>query len=159
MRRAIAAATLIFTLSMIALAQLSPSPPDNLSKQEKREYPVRLAEQTFRYSLMRNDRETLNKLLADECTITNHRGETRNKIEYLEYLRIGEPTLDNYKAENVRVNFSKKNVATVTGRAIVHERRPGEDVTTTGHFTRVYEKRRGTWLLISSRTILEPPNQ
>jgi hypothetical protein len=128
--------------------------PSKEAKVQKKVAQVLKAEDDFRLVKLHNDTEALRRIIADEFIGVNQYDARRNKDEFIELFKTFPTAGLTCSGMDVRLNG---DTAIVTGS--MNEVHPG--LTENLAFTRVYVKRDGRWLLLSSSQLLpyDPESQ
>jgi ketosteroid isomerase-like protein len=107
------------------------------------------ADRTYITALRAADVNALNKLFADDYTVTKSTGEHWNKAKHLAYIKSGEHKFLKLGATEVKPRLYG-NVAVVTGSLTwdAHD----ENGNSSGHsrYTHVYVKRNGRWQMVQN---------
>lgn len=136
---------LTFALGLASFNLLNFSSPAFNSRDEEA---IRLIERQYIQANVDGDTATLDRILADEFTIRSRRGFT-TKAERLALLENPGFEFKAIKTDNVKVEVNGDS-ATVTGEASVESRRYDEVFASPSYrFTRIYEKRDGSWKIVS----------
>src|SRR5262245_38204203 len=120
-----------------------------LSDGSKDEQEVRAAETLFNEARGRADVAALDRLLADDWTITHGDGSTDTKAKYLSDLRSGARKFDFVKQDEFSVRLYG-DTAVASGFTNSSVQYYGQLQGGPLRFTRVYVKRNGRWLMIVS---------
>lgn len=149
MRRVlIAASVLLLIMSSPALGQMGAHKQDRKSKAEQ-EVLKRL--DNWIDALKRGDTTALNEIIADDFTIITSDGAQLNKEQDLEPIKSGDLKFEAIKTEGVKV-FVYGKTAVVTGIAAFKIVYKGKASDIRERFFDVYQKRKGQWLVIASRS-------
>jgi ketosteroid isomerase-like protein len=139
-----------------AASSPAPSATASVSAGINAEQEVRgIAEETFK-AFVQQDAAALERLLPDDFTHTNPRGEVRTKSDAIALAKSGDYKIEVGKTEDVKVRMFD-NAALVTGRRIEKSTYKGKKNDVATQFTSVYVKRNGKWQCVSSQLTLIPP--
>ncbi len=121
------------------------------------EQEIRAAEKLWNESRARADVAALDRLLADEWTVTHGDGTIDSKKQYLDDLRTGvRKFFGDVKQDDftVRVNGDTAVAAGVSDSKVEYKGKPSGGAL---RFTRVYQKRDGRWQMIVSHATRRQP--
>jgi ketosteroid isomerase-like protein len=121
------------------------------------EQEIRAAEKLWNESRVRADVAALDRLLADEWTVTHGDGTIDTKKQYLDDLRTGvRKFFGDVKQDDftVRVNGDTAVAAGVSDSKVEYKGKPSGGAL---RFTRVYQKRDGRWQMIVSHATRRQP--
>lgn len=97
------------------------------------------------------DTAALERILADDFSISGYRGSVENKAERLALVEDPNKTFRSIDTRNVEVTFLRGR-ACVTGEAVIRGSDYGRDFVSLPYsYVRTYERRDGRWQLISVR--------
>jgi len=102
-------------------------------------------------ALRRSDMAALNRIIADDFIIIGAEGMVRSKEQDLEPIRSGDLRFDSLTTEGVKV-FVYGDTAVVTGIGIYKVNFKGRAANIRERFFDVYQKRKGQWKAIASRS-------
>lgn len=112
------------------------------------EHEIRALEKQWNDARAHADVATLDRILADDWTVTHGNGTTDSKAQYLSDLKSGARTFSGDVTENdvsVRVYGDTAIVAGSSNSTVTLNGRPQGGAL---HFTRVYMKRNGAWKMV-----------
>jgi ketosteroid isomerase-like protein len=136
-----------FAIGLVSFTLLNFSNPAPSSSDEQA---ILRIEHQYIQANVDGDTAALDRILADEFTIKGRRRFT-TKAERLALLENPNFAFKAISTDDVKVEVNGDS-ATVTGEAIVESRRYDEVYSSpTYRFTRSYEKRDGTWKIVSVR--------
>lgn len=96
------------------------------------------------------DRETLERIYADDFTHTHAVGRIDNKAQRIAALVSGEPTIESAGADDVNIRIYGATTAIVMGQSTV--RSQGENQSPTQYrFIAVYVRRAKRWQIVASQ--------
>ncbi len=102
-------------------------------------------------ALRRSDMAALNRIIADDFMIIGAEGTVRSKEEDLAPIKSGDLKFESLTTEGVRV-FVYGDTAVVTGIGIYKANFKGRAANIRERFFDVYQRRRGQWKVIASRS-------
>jgi acetamidase/formamidase/ketosteroid isomerase-like protein len=114
------------------------------------EQEIRAAEKLWNESRVRADVAALDRLLADDWTVTHGDGTIDTKKQYLDDLRSGVRKFSGDVKQDdftVRINGDTAVAAGISDSKVVYKGKPSGGAL---RFTRVYVRRDGRWLMITS---------
>ncbi len=105
----------------------------------------------FNLAVGANDAAALDKIIADDCILTNTLGKSFGKCTRVSLTQSGSLVFDSYTADDIKISIYG-NTAVVTERN-TSVARAGQDPVHTGQFryTRVYVQRQGRWQLVAAQ--------
>lgn len=116
-----------------------------------------LAEQSLRQieteissAYLKGDMAILDRIWADEYTLTPPNGMVISKAAYLAMLKSGAVKYDYFKPEKIEVRVYD-NAAVVTGVVTVRGSVPGHTINGQDRFLTVYVKRQGRWQAVATQ--------
>lgn len=128
-----------------------------MSDVENAEREVLRADTERNEALLRGDIEVLDRVWADDLTLTNSRGEVHGKAQRIADIRSGELTFQSYVNDDVKVRIYKAT-AVMTCRSTATYCDKGRDISHRTRVTRVYVKRKGRWRLVAQQaTVITNP--
>ena len=95
----------------------------------------------------------MERILADDFTITHGNGQTQSKAQVVESLKAREKSASppsKFATEAVQARIEGDTVV-LTGRLVQKSERGGEAMTMQFSYTDTYTQRNGRWQVISSR--------
>lgn len=96
------------------------------------------------------DRETLERIYADDFTHTHASGRVDNKRQRITALVSGEPTIESAEADDVNIRTYGATTAIITGQSTI--RSQGENQSSTRYrWIAVYVRRGSRWQLVASQ--------
>ena len=113
------------------------------------EYEVRQIEIDWGNAFERRDMATLDRMMADEYTLTDPLGHVRNKSETLTAIQTSEVDFESTHSDDVNVTIYD-DTAVVTGRSTFRGRYKGWSMAGTYQYTDVLVRRNGSWKAVSS---------
>ncbi len=144
----ILAALLVLAVPSIALGQ-RPSPKRARDGKAEREILKLIGE--WVEALKRNDAAALDRMVADDVHIILSDGRTRDKEQELSPSKSGEIKFEHLSAEDVEV-FVSGDTAVATGVGRYRGTNKGQPFEGRERFFDVYQKRKGRWMILASRS-------
>lgn len=95
------------------------------------------------------DIAALERLYADDYTVTDSEGNTTNKTQEIDRLRTGKSTYESTSYEDVKVRVYG-DTAIVAGRGTVKGRNADGPFHTEYHSTNVFVKQKGVWRAVAA---------
>ena len=138
---------LVLAVSFLDVGQTSAAG----GKSEKAEQEVLKQLDNWLIALKRSDMAALDRIIADDFMIVGAEGAVRSKEQDLAPIKSGDLTFESLKTEDVKV-FVYGNTAVVTGIGIYEAHFKGKGATIRERFFDIYQKRKGQWLVIASRS-------
>src|SRR5262245_16756300 len=129
-------------LALLLAAHLSAQAPHGAEKE------IRALEQLWNEARARADIATLDRVLADEWTVTHANGTTDTKARYLADLKSGARKFTGAVTEKDVVVRFYGDTAIVTGSSDSTVSLNGQAQGGALHFTRVFVKRDGVWKMV-----------
>jgi ketosteroid isomerase-like protein len=117
----------------------------------KAEAAVRKQLENWLDALKRGDMAALNRIIADDFMIIGAEGTVRSKDEDLAPIKSGALKFESLTTEGVRV-FVYGDTAVVTGIGIYKGNFKGRAVNIRERFFDVYQRRKGQWKVVASRS-------
>ena len=111
---------------------------------------IKQLEQRIEDAVVKADLKFLKSVYADDFRFIHGDGEVQNKTEWLELVAKREVKSRKISTSEVEMH---ENVAITVGRLDVVWKGDEKDDKYTLKYIRVYERRKGTWILLSHRTI------
>jgi len=121
------------------------------------EQDVRALEQLWNDARARADVATLDRILADEWTVTHANGTTDTKARYLADLKSGARKFSGSVTESDVVVRFYGDTAIVTGSSDSTVSLNGQAQGGALHFTRVFVKRNGAWRMVVTQATTRQP--
>ena len=118
---------------------------------DKAEAAVRKQLENWLGALRRSDMTALNQIIADDFMIIGAEGAVRSKEEDLAPIKSGDLQFRSLTTEGVKV-FVYGDTAVVTGIGIYEVNFKGRQSNIRERFFDVYQKRKGQWKVIASRS-------
>lgn len=149
MKRIILVATLSLVMFSIATSQ---TPAIKASGSADVERQIMQVENESREATLKNDAETLDRLLADNWMNTNANGTVTTKAQLMALLKSSPFKIMSIENDEVLVRVYD-DTAVVTGRST--SKRAGRDdqiVTGQVRFTRVWVKAKGSWRVVAAQS-------
>jgi ketosteroid isomerase-like protein len=106
-------------------------------------------------ALVKGDTDTLERIIAEDCTYVHPNGKFETKEEVLAGIKAKDRIYESIEREDVKVKLLG-NVAVVTGRNNLKAKYQGKDYTVRNRFLRVYVRRRGRWQLAAHQATTIP---
>jgi ketosteroid isomerase-like protein len=147
MSRILIIALLIVATAILYGAELNEGKSDHKSKLEKE---VLKIEKEWADAILRLDAKTIDRLEADEWTITDPTGKFSTKAEDLKNLMSGKSKFQSFRNEEMKVKVYGK-AATVTGLSAIKGTFDGNDITGRYRFLDVLVKKDGTWKAVATQ--------
>jgi uncharacterized protein (TIGR02246 family) len=145
---------LILALILPALAFLSPVLGQTASRRPehdaKAEREIRRLEEELKEAWVRADTEALDRLLADDWTVTHTNGRVQTKAQFIDALKSGRVKFEAIEFDDVKVR-AYRNSAVVTARSTNRILFRGQESTGQVRVIRVYEKRKGRWQAVADQ--------
>ena len=135
---------LFFSVSLL-IALVAGQPPGHAGDAEKE---IRALEQLWNEARAKADVATLERILADEWTVTHANGTTDTKARYLADLKSGARKFAGAVTEKDVVVRFYGDTAIVTGSSDSTVSLNGQAQGGALHFTRVFVKRDGAWKMV-----------
>lgn len=101
-------------------------------------------------ALLRSDVEVLDRVWADDLTLTNSRGEVHGKAQRIATIHAVELAFRSYVDDDVTVRVYNAT-AVLTCRSTATYQEKGEHISHRTRMTRVYVKRKGRWQLVAQQ--------
>jgi len=114
---------------------------------------LKALENAWSDAVLKHDAAALDAILDDSLVETNSVGTVSNKAKDLADLKAGEPKLESFSLDNMKVHVYG-NAAVVTGRFALKGTDKGKDISGTGRFTDTFVKRNGKWRCVASQAAL-----
>ena len=111
---------------------------------------IKQLEQLIEDAVVKADLKFLKSVYADDFRFTHGDGETQNKAQWLELVAKREVKSRKISTSEVELHG---NVAITVGRLDVVWKGEGKDDKYALKYVRLYERRKGKWVLLSHRTI------
>jgi ketosteroid isomerase-like protein len=111
---------------------------------------IKQVEQRIEDAVVKADIKLLKSVYADDFRFTHGDGEVQNKAQWLELVAKRQVKSRTISTSEVELH---ENVAITVGRLDVVWRGEGKDDKYALKYVRVYERRKGKWVLLSHRTI------
>jgi ketosteroid isomerase-like protein len=99
-------------------------------------------------AVVKGDVATLEKITADDYTLTNANGQVMDKKQTMDAIRAGQIKITSNELSDLKVQVYG-NAAVVTGKSDVKGTLFGTDVNGPVRFTRVYVKKDGRWQAVA----------
>ncbi len=148
MRKVLATLMVLYSLTSLTFGQAG----SKVSNQSgKAEAAVLKQLENWLEALRRSDMAALNRIIADDFIIIGAEGMVRSKEQDLEPIRSGDLRFDSLTTEGVKV-FVYGDTAVVTGIGIYKVNFKGRAANIRERFFDVYQKRKGQWKAIASRS-------
>lgn len=149
MRRGLIVASLV--LLIVSFPALSQSEANKQARRSKAEQEVLKQLDNWIAALKRGDMATLNRIVADDFMIITSDGGQLNKEQDLEPIKSGDLKFEAITTEGVKVSVYGET-AVVTGIAAFKIVYKGKASDIRERFFDVYQKRKGQWQVIASRS-------
>jgi len=146
MKLAAIAIAMVLSSSLSCFAQA-----EHADKTAKTVLQVMKIEVAWEQAVLRRDGKAFDRILADDYTGTSSNGETRNKTETLNRLKSAENHFDSFASCNHDLNIDGNKVI-VTGHVAAKLKVQDQARESCFSYTRVYEKRKRRWQVVSSQT-------
>ena len=146
------AALLMLALPSLTVGQTTGSKSTGSSKAERE---ILKFIDDWIIALKRNDAAALERMVSDDFHIILSDGRTRDKEHELAPTKSGEIKFQQLSAEDVKV-FVSGDTAIATGIGIYHGTSQGQSFEGRERFFDVYQKRKGQWQLLASRSTPAP---
>ena len=140
------AALLMLALPSVTVGQTTGSKSSNKSELEILKFI-----DDWIVALKRNDAAALDRMVSDDFHIILSDGRTRGKEQELAPTKSGDIKFDQLSAEDVKV-FISGDTAIATGIGIYRGSNKGQPFEGRERFFDVYQKRKGQWQLLASRS-------
>ncbi len=114
------------------------------------EQEVRQVERELTEALGRGDLRAVERIYADDYTLTGADGEFRDKPQRLAALKLSDPKAASRNRDDIKVRVYG-DTAVVTGRTLFKELVKGVERTEGRRFTHVFVKRQGQWQMVASQ--------
>ncbi|MGA9773939.1 MAG: nuclear transport factor 2 family protein [Blastocatellia bacterium] len=155
MKQAFTIAAVIVAFAGVAIAQSQDKKSENANTAEQE---VAALNRVWADSIVRGDMEALDRLFANDMTVTSGNGTVRNKAQEMDDLR---PSADIktyfFNTEDVRVRIFG-NAAVVTGHAKWRINLKGRDADNERRYTLVFIKQDGRWQIVAQHlSRIAPP--
>ena len=111
---------------------------------------IKELEQRIEDAIVKVDLKFLKSVYSDDFRFTHGDGEAQNKTEWLELVAKREAKSRTISTSEVELHG---NIAITLGRLDVVWKGDSKDDKYTLKYVRVYEKRKGKWILLSHRTV------
>jgi ketosteroid isomerase-like protein len=132
---------LIITVVPFALGQ---SAHTALAANSNVEQEVRQVDDELRKALVRSDTATLDRILADDWTVTHTNGKEQSKAQFLDAVKSGRVKFQSMELDDVRVRVYRY-LAVLTARSTNKIIFKGQESTGQVRIISVYVKRQGHW--------------
>jgi ketosteroid isomerase-like protein len=144
-------------LLMLAVPQVTPGQTTGVKSngKSKAEREILKLMDDWIEALKRNDANALDQMVADDFHIILSDGGTRNKEQELAPVKSGEIKFEHLSAEDVQV-FVSGDTAIATGIGIYRGTSKGQRFEGRERFFDVYQKRKGQWKILASRSTPAP---
>jgi ketosteroid isomerase-like protein len=146
MKLAIIAVVIVLSSSLACFAQT-----EHADKTAKIVLQVMKIEAAWGPAVLRHDAKAFARILADNYIGTSSNGETRNKTQTLNRLKSAEDHFDSLTACDLDLNIDGNKVI-VTGHVAAKLKVQNQIRESCFSYTRVYEKRKRRWQVVSSQT-------
>lgn len=151
---------LMAMLMAVLMCSIAPSRTEGqtqdkkLDRMSKPEQQVMALNRAWADAITKGDAAALDRLFADDMTVTSGSGEIRNKAGEIKDA-AGAPDSDfvwthPFTTEDVRVKIYK-DAAVVTGRAKWGFRYKGREVNQERRYTHLYVKQKGQWRIVAQQ--------
>jgi ketosteroid isomerase-like protein len=114
---------------------------------------LKALENAWSDAVLKHDAAALDAILEDSLVETSPTGTVSNKAMDLADLKAGEPKLESFSPDNMKVHVYG-NAAVVTGRFTLKGTYKGKDISGTGRFTDTFVKRNGKWRCVASQATM-----
>src|SRR6476469_768230 len=101
-------------------------------------------EEAFAEAIVRNDLESIGRLVADDWVVIDPNGEIVDRARFFEVIKLGALTHDTMESEDLRVRVYGDS-AVVTGITRTMGKFRGQECSTQERATDVFVKRDGRW--------------
>ncbi len=125
--------------------ELKSATVSNIAAQE-----VRQVEHELTEALGRGDLRAVERIYADDYTLTGADGEFQDKPQRLAALKLSDPKAASRNRDDIKVRVYG-DTAVVTGRTLLKELVKGVERTEGRRFTHVFVKRQGQWQMVASQ--------
>jgi len=125
--------------------ELKSATVSNIAEQE-----VRQVERELTEALGRGDLRAVERIYADDYTLTGADGEFQDKPQRLAALKLSDPKAASRNRDDIKVPVYG-DTAVVTGRTLFKELVKGVERTEGRRFTHVFVKRQGQWQMVASQ--------
>src|ERR1700674_819122 len=136
-----------------ALQELEPASAGAAPPSAEAERQVRKLEREWLDAYEQRDAAAMERILADDFTITFGNGQTQTKAQVVESVKAREKSASppsKFATEAVQAR-SEGDTVVLTGRLVQKSERGGEAITMQFSYTDTYTQRNGHWQVISSR--------
>lgn len=146
MKLAAIAIAIVLTSSLPVFAQ-----SEQTDKTAKTVLQVMKIEAAWGRAVLQHDAKAFDRILSDKYIGTSSSGETRNKTETLNRLKSAEDHFDSFTSCDFDLHIDGNKV-TVTGHVAATLRIKDQIKESCFSYTRVYERQKRRWLVVSSQT-------
>ncbi|MBZ5542726.1 MAG: nuclear transport factor 2 family protein [Acidobacteriia bacterium] len=116
---------------------------------------LKALENAWSDAMLKHDAAALDAILDDSLVEISPAGTVSNKAKDLADLKAGEPKLESFSLDDMKVHVYG-NAAVVTGRFAIKGTDKGKDISGTGRFTDTFVKRNGKWRCVASQATIIP---
>jgi ketosteroid isomerase-like protein len=138
--------TLIFATPLAAGQTMSKK------KDSRVEHELKGLERQWEEALTRRDVAALDRLMAEDYTLTTVRGEVVNKARVLEEVKSANVTATVQNTDTAVRLFG--DTAVVTGVVLISGKFNDQDVSTQSRYMKVYVRRSGHWQVVAAQATL-----
>ncbi len=125
-----------------------PSASEKRSQKGRTEQTLRMMTEDLIQAYPKHEASVLDRILADDLTVTNPDGTSGDKAGEIGGLRSGKLKLESVTNDEVKVRVFGET-AVVTGRATIRGLVDGREIQDQNRYTSVFVKRRGRWQVIA----------
>jgi len=144
----------VFIMALILVGVTSVSAPQPQATRHARERTIeelRATEQRLAAAWVKGDREYINRVLADDWSVTDAAGRVLNKRQVMrEAFETEDRQIESLQIDDLQVRVFGR-CAVVTGRTRAGGRYKGNSMSVTLRFTDVFMRRAGRWQVVASQ--------
>ena len=146
-KRVFCAAITIAIMSLLTVA---------FAADPKTEAALTQMEKDWAQAMVKNDEATLNRVMADDWSLTTPDGTVQTRAEALADLKSGNMKFDATEVDDIKVRVFG-DTAVVTGHSRDKSTYKGKDVSGEYRFTDVFVKRNGKWQAVATHVTAVKP--